>query len=327
MDSPPNSAPRWALLADDLSGACDSAVAFAKAGFRTRLELGEADPQDLAELTAISTETRESSAEEAAQAVPAACARIKAAGLALLFKKIDSVLRGPVEAEIAATLAATEFDTAVVCPAFPSQGRQVRGGRLLVRGEDRGALPAGAGFELRDALTDADLDELACELLDRPQALPVGSGGLAAAYAGALGPSHGRIAGDPKPPRSSRLAAFWIGSENPSTVAQMQCLESSSAAHQLVRVDMYQPRTDVSALAAAIERQELGALVLSGGATARRILEGLEARAIEVRGEAIPGAPWGTIVSGPADGLTVITKSGGFGAPDAFVEIAELLAP
>lgn len=326
MTPPSEPSPRWALLADDLSGACDSAVAFAKAGFQTRFELGKADPQHLAELTAISTETRESSAEEAASVVAEACTGIAAAGLELVFKKIDSVLRGPVKAEIAATLAAMQFDAAVVCPAFPSQGRQVRNGRLLVHGEDRGALPAGAGFELRDALTDADLDALAKELLGRAKALPVGSGGLAAAYAMSLGAVRRRSPSDPKPPRSSRPTAYWVGSEHPATVAQMERLEASSRLHQLVRVDMYQPHTEVSTLASAIERQELGALVLSGGATARRILEGLEARAIEVRGEAIPGAPWGTIVSGPADGLTVITKSGGFGAPDAFVKIAELLS-
>jgi uncharacterized protein YgbK (DUF1537 family) len=213
----------------------------------------------------------------------------------------------------------------MVCPAFPSQGRQVRDGRLLVHGEDRGALPFAPGFELRDALTDVDLQALAAELLERPDALPVGSGGLAAAYARALGARYGRSPSLVGSTKSSRPAAFWIGSEHPAAVAQMERLEMSASPHWLVLVDMYQPQTDVSALAAAIERGELGALVLSGGATARRLLEGLGAQAIEIRGEAIPGAPWGTIVAGVADGLTVITKSGGFGGPDAFVEIVEQL--
>lgn len=309
----------WALLADDLSGACDSAVAFAKAGFRTRFELGEVDRG--VDLVALSTETRESDPEAAAETVRRACRAIEDSGLELIFKKIDSVLRGPVQAEIAATLAAGGCRAAVVCPAFPSQGRQVINGRLLVHGEDRGPLPTGEGFELRDARTDADLDRLAAELLNRSDALPVGSGGLAAAYARALGRLYRRPFAEAKPPRSEKPAAFWIGSEHPAAVEQMERLEASDLPHRLVRVDMRQPETDVS----AIERKQVGALVLSGGATARRILAGLGARAIEVCGEAIPGAPWGTIVAGAADGLTVVTKSGGFGDPNAFVDIAQAL--
>ncbi len=326
MEAPPETSLRWALLADDLSGACDSAVAFAKAGFRTRFELGDIASTRLADLTALSTETRESDPEAAASEVGKACRLIEAAGLRLIFKKIDSVLRGPVQAEITATLTGTGLGAAVVCPAFPSQGRQVRNGRLLVHGEDRGPLLAGEGFELRDALTDADLEKLAAELLERPGVLPVGSGGLASAYARALGRRLGRTLTDPRPPVAAQPAAFWIGSEHPTALEQMERLEASSLPHSLVRVDMWKDATNVSPLAAAIQGQQVGALVLSGGATARRILEGLGARAIEVRGEAIPGAPWGTIVAGAADGLTVVTKSGGFGGPNAFVDIAQALS-
>lgn len=320
----PLETPRWALLADDLSGACDSAVAFAKAGFRTRFELG-LDARADADLVAISTETREAAPAEVHAAVKAACEWSALQGRDLIFKKIDSVLRGPVSDDIAATLSSSSRKTAVVCPAFPSQGRQVQNGRLLVHGEDRGPLPSGPGFELRDALTDADLDRLAAELLDRPDALPVGSGGLAAAYARALGRVHRRTGAEPRPPRREQPAAFWIGSEHPAAIEQMEQLEASGLPHRLERVDMHQPATDVSALAAAIEREQIGALVLSGGATARRILAGLGADAIEVRGEAIPGAPWGTIVAGSANGLTIVTKSGGFGDAQAFVEIARVL--
>ncbi len=325
MPSPLDLSPRWALLADDLSGACDSAVAFARAGFRTRFELGAPRPGAVAELTAFSTETRESTPQEAAVAVMDACRSIEAAGLNLIYKKIDSVLRGPVDAEIAATLAATNFHAAVVCPAFPSQGRQVRGGRLLVHGEERGPVPSGERIEARDALTDDDLDRLAAELLQRPEVLAVGSGGLAAAWARALGAAWGWKPLDARPPRSEKPVALWVGSEHPATLAQIERLEASATPHRLVRVDMRQARTDVTPLAAEMERRELGALVLCGGATARRLLAALGAEAIEVRGEACPGAPWGTIRAGIADGLTVVTKSGGFGGPETFVEIVEAI--
>jgi uncharacterized protein YgbK (DUF1537 family) len=166
---------------------------------------------------------------------------------------------------------------------------------------------------------------LAAELLRRPTVLPVGSGGLAAAYAPALGKLHRRAAKAVGLPRSNRPAVFWIGSLHPAATVQMDRLEASGLPYRLVRVDMDRAQTDVSELVASIQRGELGALVLSGGATARRVLENLGAKAIEIRGESIPGAPWGTIVAGVADGSTVITKSGGFGDPDAFVRIVGLL--
>ena len=37
------------------------------------------------------------------------------------------------------------------------------------------------------------------------------------------------------------------------------------------------------------------------------------------------GCPTGSVVGGPADGLRLITKSGGFGQPDALTRIVERL--
>ncbi|MBI1358189.1 MAG: hypothetical protein GC160_27970 [Acidobacteria bacterium] len=316
--------PRWALLADDLSGACDSAVAFAKAGFQARFELDAGGAGADAELLALSTESRELAPDEAARAVGDACTRLRDAGVALVFKKIDSVLRGPVEAEIAAAVEAGGFEGAVVCPAFPSQGRVVRDGRLYVHGEPGPAAPAGELLEWRDAVTDADLDGLAQEILRRPRRLAVGSGGLAAAFARALGALHHRMAFDPPPPWSALPTGFWIGSEHPATLAQLEQLPEGSL---IERVDMHLAETDVRPLVGALAHHRIGALVLSGGATARRILDGLGAQAIEIRGEVIAGAPWGTIIGGLADGLTVVTKSGGFGDDRALVRILEILSP
>jgi uncharacterized protein YgbK (DUF1537 family) len=54
----------------------------------------------------------------------------------LLFKKIDSTLRGHVGAELNALLAVPGlFDAAVVCPALPDQGRTLQCGVLHVHGE------------------------------------------------------------------------------------------------------------------------------------------------------------------------------------------------
>jgi uncharacterized protein YgbK (DUF1537 family) len=57
-------------------------------------------------------------------------------------------------------------------------------------------------------------------------------------------------------------------------------------------------------------------LVISGGATAQLVLRALGIEVLELLGEALPGLPLAR-----SGGLTIITKSGGFGSPDALVEL------
>ena len=64
-------------------------------------------------------------------------------------------------------------------------------------------------------------------------------------------------------------------------------------------------------------------LVLSGGDTAALVCRTLDVRAIDLKGEIAPGIPCGILVGGPFDGMPVVTKSGGFGLPDALIEIAD----
>lgn len=63
------------------------------------------------------------------------------------------------------------------------------------------------------------------------------------------------------------------------------------------------------------------ALILTGGETALLTVRALEAHSFILQGELAPGIPWGSIQGGMAHGCTVVTKSGGFGAPTAFNEI------
>jgi uncharacterized protein YgbK (DUF1537 family) len=58
----------------------------------------------------------------------------KAAGDQLLFKKIDSTLRGPLGAEVGALIAELAPRLVVICPANPAVGRTVRDGILFVNG-------------------------------------------------------------------------------------------------------------------------------------------------------------------------------------------------
>jgi len=112
-----------------------------------------------------------------------------AASAVILFKKIDSTLRGHIAAEIDAARAALGAARPVLlAPAFPAQGRIVRGGRVIVNGVAlRGNLReelGGGGIQVPDATSDADLLRIArTALASRPRPLFVGSAGLARAIA------------------------------------------------------------------------------------------------------------------------------------------------
>jgi uncharacterized protein YgbK (DUF1537 family) len=129
------SAPRAAVIADDLTGAADSGVQLARAGHRTAVAFLGAAIGAGEDLDAIvqDTDSRAAGAREAGERVAAAAARL--AGAAVLMKKVDSTLRGPVGAEIAAALAAGGRRVAIVAPAFPGTGRTTEGGVQLVDGE------------------------------------------------------------------------------------------------------------------------------------------------------------------------------------------------
>ncbi|MFX1818414.1 four-carbon acid sugar kinase family protein [Pseudarthrobacter sp. CC4] len=131
-----NTTTSWAIIADDLTGAADAAAAYGPTHTSSvMLDVGSTWPE--AEILSINTESRYLAAEEAAAAVTSA------AGRALeqdrrVFKKIDSLLRGNVGAEVAAALAtATQGrgrGLAIVAPAFPATGRTTLRGIVHVGG-------------------------------------------------------------------------------------------------------------------------------------------------------------------------------------------------
>ena len=124
-----------AIIADDLTGAADSGVQLARSGYRTAvLFRGAPVPSgnDL-DAVAVDTDSRSLQACFAAKRVMEAGHAVREARI--VYKKIDSTLRGPIGAELAAVLAATRRKKVLVAPAFPSAGRETRGGTQLVHGE------------------------------------------------------------------------------------------------------------------------------------------------------------------------------------------------
>ncbi|MGH7413040.1 MAG: four-carbon acid sugar kinase family protein, partial [Candidatus Rokuibacteriota bacterium] len=120
------------IIADDLTGACDTGCLFAGPG-PVGVVAAPALPSAHRTIITVDTESRPLASDEAARVIRATAARIErrlAAGV--VFKKIDSTMRGAVGAELAALLERGPFTGALVCPAFPAQRRVVRHGRLLV---------------------------------------------------------------------------------------------------------------------------------------------------------------------------------------------------
>ncbi|WIB13929.1 four-carbon acid sugar kinase family protein [Curtobacterium sp. MCPF17_052] len=123
------------IVADDLTGAADAAAGYG--AIRTSaVVLGPEVPWPAADVLAVDTESRYLSGQEAASLVGSVVRRSVDLGRPV-FKKIDSLLRGNVGAEVAAALDAVsgpERALAVVAPAFPGTGRTTVGGVVHVGG-------------------------------------------------------------------------------------------------------------------------------------------------------------------------------------------------
>jgi uncharacterized protein YgbK (DUF1537 family) len=130
---------RWLILADDLTGAADCAIAFGRTGHAAVVtwgEVGDASDRRLP-ILAYDTASRGLAAEAAAGRHVDVLERLSGPGR-LLFKKIDSTLRGQPAAETAAALAHLKSRSGsafgVFAPAFPATGRTTVDGRVLVNG-------------------------------------------------------------------------------------------------------------------------------------------------------------------------------------------------
>jgi len=145
-----NMTPAGVIVADDLTGAADCGIACTVAGLQTVVvafgDLARAAAL-AADVISFDTDTRRATPEAAAsltaEAVRVLCGR--SGNVRVLYKKIDSTLRGNFAVEIAAARqAATGLladgntaaaPLAIVAPAFPATGRTTRGGRMFLDSE------------------------------------------------------------------------------------------------------------------------------------------------------------------------------------------------
>lgn len=344
---------RVLIIADDLTGALDSAVALTGAGLRC---VAARRPSDVAralaerpEVLAVSTASREGSAREARDAVGAALDAVGALP-EIVFKKVDSRLKGHVADEVAILAERTGCGRALVAPAVPVQGRTVAGGWLRGTGIAAPVEVAGifeeSGLDLvvPDTLGDADLDAAVGRALAGPPTLLVGAAGLAAALGRRIAAGDWAV----PVPRLTAPVLFAIGSRDPITLEQVERLAASGRATVaeapggavpprgagLVRLvaeggRAFDPVRDGArfsdGIAGLVASGEVGTLLACGGETADAILGALGVGALVVEGEVLPGLPVSSMLAGERP-MRLVTKSGGFGDGDALVFVLDAAA-
>ncbi|AEC17781.1 four-carbon acid sugar kinase family protein [Gallibacterium anatis] len=124
------------VIADDLTGANDTAVQFYKKGLTVDMvfALQQVNESNASDVLVINTDSRSLMIENAQK-------RIFAIGEHLnleqkqIYKKVDSTLRGNIGAELEACLSVSDRNVAIFCPALPSANRIVKDGVCFVDGK------------------------------------------------------------------------------------------------------------------------------------------------------------------------------------------------
>ena len=345
------------LLADDLTGACDSAAAFLRTGRAVRVWLGAAASFPATEpVQAFNTDSRSLSPAKASRIVSRTAAALASNPQTLLFKKIDSAARGPFAAEILAAHRAFRSRAVLLAPAFPAAGRTVRNGILQIQDatghhtqidiaslfpsrnrslialvsrpeELSAALHTTRPVLLCDSSTQSDLEALVRAAEKLPGLLFAGSAGLAQAIASRAARRIRRVPPPSAlrtPSRTPSRTLIVAGSDHPVTKLQLATLDRRrSRAVQVLQIR--HSRSDRARILDVFRTFAPQALILTGGDTALLAASTLGANSFILHGELAPGIPWGIVQGGMAEGCIVITKSGGFGAPTVFSEILNTL--
>lgn len=123
-----------AVIADDLTGAAELAGIGLTYGLTVELAMS-VNPQSSAELIVIATDARSVSEPEAAHEMTAVSEALQVLKPDLIYKKVDSVLRGHIIAEVQAQLAVLGLPKALIVPANPALGRTLINGQYYIHDE------------------------------------------------------------------------------------------------------------------------------------------------------------------------------------------------
>ena len=176
--------PLIAVVADDLTGVCDTGAQFASSGLRT---IGSVDEEflseDIPDVMMINTRSRSLEGPAASRRVEHAVSRLKRFKPKWFFKKIDTALRGNIAAEVIAMMETLGVNIVLYVAAIPVAGRTTVGGcqffqgipiRDSIHGEDRfnpNPIPTSSNPELFSRIEGLEtkgmgLDEVRSSSLD-----------------------------------------------------------------------------------------------------------------------------------------------------------------
>ena len=122
------------VIADDLTGAAEIGAVGLRHGLRAEI-VRSGKPGGTADLVCVDTDSRSCEPAEAAKRAGAAAKMLHAAGARWIYKKVDSVLRGQVTAEVEAVMKQLKLERALLLPANPSLGRTIKDGQYFLRGK------------------------------------------------------------------------------------------------------------------------------------------------------------------------------------------------
>ena len=91
---------RLGIIADDLTGANDTGVQCACHGYRTTVYLDDISHYNYADVLVLNTDSRQDPAQQAGRKAFEAANELLNAGVGRIYKKIDSVMRGNIGAEL-----------------------------------------------------------------------------------------------------------------------------------------------------------------------------------------------------------------------------------
>lgn len=117
------------MIADDLTGACDAGIQFADGGVRSVVLFDPSHfPNHETDAVVLDTASRAMAPDKAYEAVSQQIAHMKAASFDLVYKKMDSTLRGNIGTELDAIMDQLKLEQAVVAPALPALNRVTKQG-------------------------------------------------------------------------------------------------------------------------------------------------------------------------------------------------------
>lgn len=331
-----NRAFTFGILADDLTSAADGAGPFVERGLSAVVGRGQLAQQQ-ASVMAIDSGSRSASQREAAHRAAELTAPL--ASRDILYKTVDSTLRGHISVELEACFKASGRKTLVFAPAFPAAGRTTVGGIQCLDGVPvsdtaYGHDPVHPARHSRlldllprsivhaiviNASTQDELDAQVAAVPEPKSVLWVGSPGIARSLASCFAPVT--YAPKVRAAASGDILAV-IGSANARSHRQAARIAGQAsvtlllAPHARAEDSLSILRELADDATQMLRQHNFAAAIATGGDTMEAILDRLGINEFEILEELELGFPLGRAALSGGRTLLIAMKAGGFGDDD-----------